>query len=142
MQNRWRNRGALSLLAGVAAITSALTGAELIHRDSAITDPLTGLFNRTALESRIVELEHQAALTGAWVSRPGGLDVTVSVGVSAAEGADVEYQSLFHDADVALYEAKRSGRNRVAVAGRLADAEAIDPAVAPVRPRPEDLAAV
>ena len=57
----------LSLLVGLAAITSALTGAELTHRDAAVLDPLTGLLNRTGLEARVAELEQQAGLTGDWV---------------------------------------------------------------------------
>jgi diguanylate cyclase (GGDEF)-like protein len=58
---------ALSLLLGLAAITAALTRAELKHRDAAVLDPLTGLLNRQALETRVVELEQQARLTGASV---------------------------------------------------------------------------
>jgi diguanylate cyclase (GGDEF)-like protein len=183
----------LSLLAAVAVITSALTRAELTHRDAAILDPLTGLLNRKALESRIAELEQQASLTGDWICfvacdldhfkavndshghergdavlkavayelrkalrsfeliyrmggeeflivlpgtdpveglemaerlratlasrRPGGLELTMSIGVSAAQGSSVEHQSLFRRADDALYEAKRNGRNRVVFAG-------------------------
>ena len=60
-------------------------------------------------------------------ARPGGLPVTVSVGVSTAHGANVEFQRLFDAADRALYEAKQGGRNRVAVA--------------PGRPRPAVVAA-
>jgi diguanylate cyclase (GGDEF)-like protein len=45
---------------------------------------------------------------------PAGISVTVSIGVAAAAGGDVEYQSLFKAADEALYRAKRAGRNRVA----------------------------
>ena len=47
-------------------------------------------------------------------SRPCGLDVTVSVGVAAASGNGVVFESLFRAADAMLYEAKRNGRNRVA----------------------------
>ena len=48
--------------------------------------------------------------------RPFGIDVTLSAGVSAAAGDQVDYEPLFKAADVALYEAKNGGRNRVAVA--------------------------
>ncbi len=50
-------------------------------------------------------------------ARPAGVAVTVSIGVSAASGERVEYESLFKAADEALYRAKRAGRNRVAGAG-------------------------
>lgn len=42
-----------------------------------------------------------------------GVAITVSIGVSAADGEQMEYESLFKAADDALYEAKRVGRNRV-----------------------------
>jgi diguanylate cyclase (GGDEF)-like protein len=45
--------------------------------------------------------------------RPGGLELTVSVGVSAGAGEAATYGDLFDAADHALYEAKRAGRNRV-----------------------------
>jgi diguanylate cyclase (GGDEF)-like protein len=48
--------------------------------------------------------------------RPGGLDVTLSAGVSAAAGAAVDLTTLFNAADNALYDAKRAGRNRIASA--------------------------
>lgn len=48
-------------------------------------------------------------------ARPGGLDVTVSVGVASARGG-VAFEALFRDADNALYRAKHDGRNRVALA--------------------------
>ena len=56
---------ALVMLANVVAVTSALMRGELEHRDRAVIDPLTGLLNRAALESRVPELEQQARLTGA-----------------------------------------------------------------------------
>jgi diguanylate cyclase (GGDEF)-like protein len=59
---------AIAFLFAVTAITSALTEGELEHRDRAVLDPLTGLLNRTALESRVVEIEEQAHLTGGAVS--------------------------------------------------------------------------
>jgi diguanylate cyclase (GGDEF)-like protein len=45
--------------------------------------------------------------------RPGEMEITLSLGVAAARGADVEYERLFAAADRALYAAKREGRNRV-----------------------------
>jgi diguanylate cyclase (GGDEF)-like protein len=44
---------------------------------------------------------------------PGGLPLTVSIGVAAAQGTDVIFETLFREADDALYSAKRHGRNRV-----------------------------
>ena len=40
--------------------------------------------------------------------------VTTSVGVCSAIGDEIEFSPMFEAADRALYEAKRSGRNRVA----------------------------
>lgn len=47
---------------------------------------------------------------------PTGLCVTVSLGLSAGRGAEVDYERMFTAADEALYEAKRAGRNRVRAA--------------------------
>ena len=46
-------------------------------------------------------------------SRPGGVLVTTSVGVSSAVGQGIEFSPMFEAADAALYEAKRAGRNCV-----------------------------
>jgi diguanylate cyclase (GGDEF)-like protein len=46
--------------------------------------------------------------------RPAGVTVTISLGLSAGCGEQVDYDPLFKAADEALYEAKRTGRNRVA----------------------------
>jgi diguanylate cyclase (GGDEF)-like protein len=54
--------------------------------------------------------------------RPTGIPITISVGVSAARGAQVDYDALFKTADEALYEAKRAGRNRVIAAPTTAPA--------------------
>jgi diguanylate cyclase (GGDEF)-like protein len=47
--------------------------------------------------------------------RPAGIPITISVGVSAAHGEEVDFDRMFKAADEALYEAKRAGRNRVLV---------------------------
>jgi diguanylate cyclase (GGDEF)-like protein len=179
----------LALLAGIVSIVWALQAAELHHRDEAIIDPLTGLFNRNALIPRFAELSHQARMTrqpvclllcdidnfkavndahghdcgdavlcdtayelrkrlhsfelvyrlggeeflivlpgvdsatGCEVAErlrvaleqaaPAGVAITVSIGVSAAGGEQMNYESLFKAADDAMYEAKRAGRNRI-----------------------------
>jgi diguanylate cyclase (GGDEF)-like protein len=46
-------------------------------------------------------------------ARPGGLSLTVSIGVAAAQGVDVIFETLFREADDALYRAKHDGRNVV-----------------------------
>jgi diguanylate cyclase (GGDEF)-like protein len=56
------------LLIAVTAITLALAGGEISQRSRAILDPLTGLLNRAALDSRVEELEQQAHLTGGGVA--------------------------------------------------------------------------
>jgi diguanylate cyclase (GGDEF)-like protein len=52
-------------------------------------------------------------------ARPTGIPITISLGVSAASGAEVDYDELFRAADGALYEAKRAGRNRVIAAAKV-----------------------
>jgi diguanylate cyclase (GGDEF)-like protein len=47
---------------------------------------------------------------------PAGIPITISLGVSAAHGEHVDYDPLFKAADVALYAAKRAGRNRAVAA--------------------------
>jgi diguanylate cyclase (GGDEF)-like protein len=57
-----------ALLVSVTAITSALMHGELIQRDRAVLDPLTGLLNRSALDTRVAEIEQQARLAGGSLS--------------------------------------------------------------------------
>ncbi len=60
-------------------------------------------------------------------SAPAGIPITISLGVSAARGEQVAYDTLFKAADTALYAAKRHGRNRVAAAPQAStDATAED----------------
>lgn len=56
-------------------------------------------------------------------ARPTGIRTTISLGLSAGCGDEVEYESLFKAADEALYEAKRAGRNRVECAPGSSDAQ-------------------
>ena len=52
-------------------------------------------------------------------ARPGGLELTMSVGVAAAAGSQVSGEPLFRAADAALYRAKAAGRNRVEAAAPM-----------------------
>jgi diguanylate cyclase (GGDEF)-like protein len=177
-------------LVAVTAITGAARKADLEYRRQSHHDPLTRMFNRTALESRVEETEYQSSFNPEPVAvvvgdidhfkavndvhghsegdvvlrevaylirsqlrafdpayrlggeefvillfgeRAGegmalaerlrtvvcaqpiaGLPITISFGVAASEpGKAFRWKETFQAADRALYEAKRSGRNRV-----------------------------
>jgi diguanylate cyclase (GGDEF)-like protein len=68
-------------------------------------------------------------------AQPAGLPVTASVGVSSATGEGIDFDELFRIADAALYEAKRSGRNRVVGLPSTA-VTALRRVPAPAQPRP------
>jgi len=61
-------------------------------------------------------------------ARPTDIPITLSLGVSAARGAEVDYDTLFKAADEALYEAKHAGRNRVVAAPQQGRVEVEVPA--------------
>jgi diguanylate cyclase (GGDEF)-like protein len=182
-----------ALLIALALLSVALMQSDVEYRGRAVLDQLTGMLNRTALATRVVELTEQSRLTGDAVGLivadidhfkrvndqhghargdevlrdvgydirkqlraydlayrlggeeflvllPGadlpqtqaiadqlrraveadthgeGLLVTISCGAAASHpGFPLDYPVLFAAADAALYDAKRSGRNRVAV---------------------------
>jgi diguanylate cyclase (GGDEF)-like protein len=54
-------------------------------------------------------------------AHPGGLSLTMSFGVSALAGPEVELNRLMKEADDALYEAKRGGRDQCALHAALRD---------------------
>jgi diguanylate cyclase (GGDEF)-like protein len=51
-----------ALLGAVALLSSALMKSDLEHRSSSVIDPLTGMLNRNALQTRIAELVQQATI--------------------------------------------------------------------------------
>ena len=57
-----RLTGLLGALIAVAAITGAARKADLDYRRQSNHDPLTRMFNRTALQSRVEEVEYQSSL--------------------------------------------------------------------------------
>jgi diguanylate cyclase (GGDEF)-like protein len=52
----------VALIVAVALLSSALMKSDLEHRSSSVIDPLTGMLNRNALQTRIAELVQQAAI--------------------------------------------------------------------------------
>jgi diguanylate cyclase (GGDEF)-like protein len=54
--------GPVAGLVGVALLSSALMKSDLEHRSSSVIDPLTGMLNRNALQTRVAELVQQAAI--------------------------------------------------------------------------------
>ncbi len=57
---------------------------------------------------------------------PAGIPITISLGVSAARGEQVDYDTLFKAADTALYAAKRAGRNRTVAAPQAPTGDACE----------------
>lgn len=58
----------LAMLGAVATLSVALMRSDLDHRSAAVIDPLTGMLNRGALESRAAELAQQATLVNQTVA--------------------------------------------------------------------------
>ena len=54
----------MALLLAIASLSTALMRSDLEHRSESVLDVLTGMLNRRSLDSRIAELEQQAAVTG------------------------------------------------------------------------------
>jgi diguanylate cyclase (GGDEF)-like protein len=52
----------VALVVAVALLSSALMNSDLEHRSTAVIDPLTGMLNRNALQTRVAELTQQAAI--------------------------------------------------------------------------------
>jgi diguanylate cyclase (GGDEF)-like protein len=79
-------------------------------------------------------------------TQPMGCRVTISLGLSAGRGEQVDYELLFKAADRALYEAKAGGRNRVVSApepaeqtGDVAEPALTEAALAAALPAPAAL---
>ena len=74
------------------------------------------LLRETGLEDAAAAAERlRTAVAGVALEDHPDLTVTTSAGVAARHSTMAHYTGLVHQADKALYEAKRLGRNRVAV---------------------------
>jgi diguanylate cyclase (GGDEF)-like protein len=107
------DRGDTVLREAAHVLRGQLRSFELIYRLGG-EEFLVVLPGTTPGEGKDVAERALAALEGA---RPGDVPLTASMGIAAARGDDVAYEALFRDADAALYEAKRTGRNRVVAFG-------------------------
>lgn len=94
----------------------ALRNADIIGRlggeEFAVLLPETG--GESALE--VAERLRQSVERTTINTAAGGLTITVSIGVSTRTPSTNVVETLLKEADVALYDAKQSGRNRVVVA--------------------------
>lgn len=70
------------------------------------------LMPETTIEGAQVVAEKIRQRTQSRLSSPGG-SVTVSIGIAEIDPADTDWDHWLEKADRALYEAKRSGRNRI-----------------------------
>jgi diguanylate cyclase (GGDEF)-like protein len=105
-------RGDAVLTEAAAAIRACLRATESVYRVGG--EEFLVLLPGCALDQAEVVGERVRAAVEA--AEPGGLPVTASVGVGSAAGGAIDFDDLFRAADAALYEAKRAGRNRVALA--------------------------
>jgi len=112
-----------------AAIVEMLRSGDLVARyggeEFVVLAPHTGRHDAAALATRIKERISRCAM----VYDHTALHVTISIGVASRLDDDPDLQSLLRRADAALYEAKRAGRDRVALADEPADGRRTMPSV-------------
>lgn len=108
--------GDLVLVEFAKIVKSLLRDCDIFGRyggeEFAIILPDTGLLGARDVGERIRSAIDQAALN----YLESAIHVTTSVGVARLKQQSERYEDLIHDADVALYQAKAQGRNRVCVA--------------------------
>jgi diguanylate cyclase (GGDEF)-like protein len=105
-------RGDAVLRDAAYEIRKALRSFELVYRIGG--EEFLLLLPGADLDSGIEIAER--VRTAIALARPGELELTLSAGVAMAAGKDVRYEQLFRDADLALLQAKREGRDRVVAA--------------------------
>lgn len=109
--------GDLMLQALARACDASLRSTDVLARyggeELAVLLPQTGLSGALAMAERVRVALQQVRID--WQGQRVG--ATVSVGVAAMHASHADLKAMIHDADVALYEAKRAGRNRVHGAG-------------------------
>jgi diguanylate cyclase (GGDEF)-like protein len=103
------DRGDVVIQETADLIQSQLRSFELVYRTGGdeflIILPGMDLADGLGVGERLRDVVHRV--------RPGGLDVTLSIGVSALHPPETDSRGLLGQSDAALYEAKSAGRNRV-----------------------------
>jgi diguanylate cyclase (GGDEF)-like protein len=106
------DRGDAVLRDAAEEIRNALRSFELVYRiggeEFLLLLPGVDLEEGVAIAERV-----RSAVADA---RPGDLHLTLSAGVATASGSEVRYRHLFREADAALLQAKRDGRDRLVTA--------------------------
>lgn len=118
--------GDMALRMVAATLRSCLRSMDLLGRiggeEFAIILPDTLVEGAVVTARRIL-----AAMAECVVVAPSGpIKLTVSVGVSASDGRNITLETLLAEADVALYTAKSSGRNRVEIAQEAQTPEGLE----------------
>ena len=54
----------IGMIISIAILTTAIMRSDVEHRDRSVVDPLTGMLNRSALETRVEELTQQSEVSG------------------------------------------------------------------------------
>jgi two-component system cell cycle response regulator len=113
-----------AVLKGVAErVKDSLRESDMVARyggeEFVVVMPATSAEVAKSVAERLCRLV--AAAPFAIPGRDESLQVTISIGVATATDAALEAADFLARADVALYQAKRGGRNQVVVAGEIQD---------------------
>ena len=105
--------GDLVLVQLADVLRSVLRAADLCGRFGG--EEFVCLLPETSVSEALILAERLRArlVEQAVCSEAGAILFTVSIGVSVAMPEDISIDQLIHRADMALYEAKKSGRNRI-----------------------------
>ncbi|UIJ73393.1 diguanylate cyclase [Aurantimonas sp. HBX-1] len=117
INDRWGHDVGDRVLRKVAAvIASEIRDVDLAARyggeEIAVLLPDASVVDALAVSERI----RRAVSANVHNMRAGALGVTVSIGVASRSGDSLSFSELFSEADRALYDAKRQGRDRSVVA--------------------------
>ncbi len=109
--------GLLRAVTGLGDVIGRVGGEEFL-----VLLPATDGKSAVAVARRMVD----SVRTAEWEGRLEGLDVTVSIGVAFHSGG-MDGEELWRRADELLFDAKRSGKDRVCAAGGLGRSPAATP---------------